>query len=214
MKKFLTLIIIIFLSFLTACGNQSTQPDQNQSDASTKDIKQWDSPPEMKIDQSKQYQAVISTNKGDITIELFAKDAPITVNNFIFLAEEQFYDNVIFHRVMKDFMIQTGDPLGNGTGSPGYTFEDELPSKYKYEKGIVAMANRGPNTNGSQFFICNGSDSESLNQNPNYTIFGKVVDGMDVVEKISNVEVERSVSGEKSSPVEKVYIKTVTINNK
>lgn len=213
MKKLSIFLSVVLVLFLTACGNQNEHAKStDQSVEENVDYKQWDEPPKMTIDPNKQYEAVISTNKGDITIELFADLAPMTVNNFIFLANEHFYDNVIFHRVIKDFMIQTGDPKGNGTGGPGYQFKDELSSKYRYEEGIVAMANAGPDTNGSQFFICNGKNSEILNQNPNYTIFGKVISGMDTVQKISNVKVEDNGYGELSAPTEKIYIKSIKIN--
>jgi len=207
-KWTLTWVAMFAAFFLGGCGN-----DQPQSEAAPTPptYKQWDKPPAMTLDPNKNYVATIQTNKGDITIELFAKEAPKTVNNFIFLANEHFYENVVFHRVIKDFMIQTGDPTGTGTGSPGYSFEDELPPAYPYEKGIVAMANAGPNTNGSQFFICNGPGSENLNGTPNYTVFGRVKDGMDVVEAISNVPVKENSFGEKSVPTEEVFIKTVTI---
>jgi cyclophilin family peptidyl-prolyl cis-trans isomerase len=208
MKNICSLIsIILLVTLLTACGGEQ----QKQSERGKPTTNQWEHPPEMVIDPTQNYQAVISTNQGDITIELFTEEAPVTVNNFIFLARDGFYDNVLFHRVIKDFMIQTGDPTGTGTGGPGYAFKDELPPPYPYEKGIVAMANAGPNTNGSQFFICNGSSCEQLNAMPNYTIFGRVVDGMDVVENISNVPVERSQTGEQSVPEVEMYIQTVKI---
>ncbi|HWI51562.1 MAG TPA: peptidylprolyl isomerase [Symbiobacteriaceae bacterium] len=175
--------------------------------------KQWSAPPAMQIDPNKQYTATIKTNMGDIKVELFAKDAPKTVNNFVFLAREKFYDGVIFHRIIKDFMIQTGDPQGTGAGGPGYRFEDELPVKRSYDPGIVAMANAGKNTNGSQFFICNGPSCKNLDQMPNYTQFGKVIEGMDVVQKLSNVEVVVS-GGEKSKPKTPPVIQTVVIDEK
>jgi cyclophilin family peptidyl-prolyl cis-trans isomerase len=177
--------------------------------------KKYAKPPAMQIDPNKKYQATISTTMGDITIELFAKDAPKAVNNFVFLAKDKFYDNLTFHRVIKDFMIQTGDPLGNGTGGPGYTFEDELNNGHKYEPGVVAMANAGRNTNGSQFFIGSGEEVKGLEHYPNYTIFGKVVKGMDVVQKIASVQVKANpVTGEKSVPVQPIKIKTITITEK
>jgi cyclophilin family peptidyl-prolyl cis-trans isomerase len=172
---------------------------------------QYDKAPSMTIDKQKKYTAEVETNRGNFTIELFADKAPLTVNNFVFLANKGFYNGVKFHRIVKDFMIQTGDPLGNGTGGPGYKFADELPPAEKYAAGIVAMANSGPNTNGSQFFICNGKDSESLNNNPNYTVFGKINEGMDVILKISDTPVEANQSGEYSQPMEDVLITRVTI---
>jgi len=168
----------------------------------------------MQIDQKKPYHAVIHTNLGDISIKLFPGDAPNTVNNFIFLAHNHFYDGLKFHRVIKNFMIQTGDPNGNGTGGPGYKFADELSSKHTYSPGVVAMANAGPNTNGSQFFIGSGSNVASLNQNPDYTIFGQVDGGMDVVEKIASVRVGPNSSGEVSLPLDLVNMKTVDILEK
>ena len=175
--------------------------------------KQYANPPEMTIDVNKSYQARFKTNKGDFTVELYAKAAPKTVNNFVFLTREGFYDDIVFHRIIKTFMVQTGDPTGTGTGGPGYQFEDELSSQYTYEPGIVAMANAGPDTNGSQFFICTGEDSKSLAQFPNYTIFGRVTDGMDTVLKIADTRVERSkTTGEESQPSEKVIIESIIIS--
>lgn len=177
--------------------------------------KKYAKPPAMQIDKNKKYQAIISTTMGDITVELFAKDAPVTVNNFVFLAKDKFYDGLTFHRVIKNFMIQTGDPLGNGTGGPGYNFEDELNNGHTYEPGVVAMANAGANTNGSQFFIGSGDDVKNLKNYPNFTIFGKVVAGMDVVQKIAAVKVKNNpLTGEASMPVEPIKIKTITIQEK
>jgi peptidylprolyl isomerase len=171
---------------------------------------QWSTPPEMEIDPSKQYTAKISTTLGDITVHLLTDDAPKTVNNFVFLARQGFYNNVKFHRIIKDFMIQTGDPTGTGTGGPGYRFPDE-PVKRQYTKGIVAMANAGPNTNGSQFFIVHG---DNVGLPPNYTIFGEVTDGLDTVDKIANVPVGRSPQGENSVPQQDVRITGVTIEER
>ncbi|QQE81346.1 peptidylprolyl isomerase [Alicyclobacillus sp. SO9] len=165
----------------------------------------------MKLEQGLTYQAVIHTNKGDLTVDLFSEDAPITVNNFVFLAQDGYFDDVIFHRIIKGFMVQTGDPMGTGMGGPGYQFQDELPPVVPYEPGVVAMANAGPNTNGSQFFICSGEHSKNLNQQPNYTVFGKVSKGMDVVQKLENTPVGRSSMGEMSKPEETVKINSVEI---
>lgn len=177
--------------------------------------KSWDSPPAMQIDAKKTYEAEVTTSKGSFTIQLFAKDAPKTVNNFVFLSKQGFYDGVIFHRIIKTFMVQTGDPKGNGTGGPGYKFEDEQTPYTNYEPGIVAMANAGPNTNGSQFFICTGPDAAaSLNPRPNYTVFGKVTNGMDVVQKIADTPVKASPRGELSVPTETVTINSVKITEK
>lgn len=174
--------------------------------------KEWSSPPEMKIDKEKSYSAIVETSKGQFTIELFAKEAPLAVNNFVFLANEGFYKNVVFHRIIRPFMIQTGDPKGTGEGGPGYTFADELGGSRKYGIGTVAMANAGPNTNGSQFFIGTGMNVANLNSMPNYTIFGHVTSGMKVVQKIAETPVKPG--GEGSSPKEKVVIKNVKIVTK
>lgn len=198
MRKFNLVIAAIFL-FL------------NITTLSVVHAKSWDKAPEMKIDVKKSYSAEVSTNKGKFVIELFAKEAPLTVNNFVFLAQQGFYKNIQFHRIIKDFMIQTGDPKGDGSGGPGYNFEDELKTEHKYGPGIVAMANAGPNTNGSQFFVCTGMQSLNLNSRPNYTIFGKIKDGMKSVEKIAATPVDVNLQGESSSPKEKVIIQDVKI---
>lgn len=167
---------------------------------------QWRTAPEMALTAGATYQATLSTTKGAITIDLLVGEAPQTVNNFVFLARAGFYDGVIFHRVIKDFMIQTGDPTGTGTGGPGYRFNDE-PVQRGYKPGIVAMANAGKNTNGSQFFIMHRGQGLP----PNYTIFGEVSNGMDVVDAIARVPVRASRSGEASTPTERVAIESVTI---
>lgn len=165
----------------------------------------------MSINTSKTYKAEFKTSKGSFTVELFAKDAPKAVNNFVFLAKEHFYDGVVFHRIIESFMIQTGDPKGNGTGGPGYKFAHE-PTKYKYDKGIVAMANSGADTNGSQFFIVTG-DASHLNAQPNYTVFGKVIEGMDsTVMSIAKTPVKTNpLNGSAETPTEKVTIDSIQI---
>jgi peptidylprolyl isomerase len=160
--------------------------------------KQWPAPPAMTIDSNKSYTGTLKTSLGDMKFELYAKDAPNTVNNFVFLAKEGFYEGVIFHRIINGFMVQTGDPTGTGGGGPGYRFNDELNGPQTYTKGTLAMANAGPNTQGSQFFICHGPQAETLPKR--YTIFGKVTDGIDVLDKIAGVPVQRSPSGENSKP--------------
>ncbi|MGB9637338.1 MAG: peptidylprolyl isomerase [Microgenomates group bacterium] len=165
--------------------------------------------PVVQIDKNKTYIAILKTTEGDITIGLNAKETPITVNNFVFLAKKGFYNNTIFHRVIKGFMIQGGDPNGDGTGGPGYTFNDE-PFEGEYTRGTVAMANSGPNTNGSQFFIMH----EDYALPKNYVIFGKVIEGMDVVDKIAEAPVEQSPSGEMSKPVHPVQVESVQIIEK
>ena len=158
--------------------------------------------------KNRMHQITLQTSVGDITFETYDADAPKAVDNFITLAKKGFYKNLIFHRVIKGFMIQGGDPSGNGTGGPGYSFEDELnpaTESYKlgYVKGVVAMANAGPNTNGSQFFIM-------LKDTPlphNYTIFGKVISGQEVVNAIGNVK-----TGASDRPVDSVTIKSIIVN--
>ena len=144
--------------------------------------KQWDSPPEMQIDPKKTYRVKIETSRGDIELELYSEYAPKTVNNFVFLTKQGFYDGVILHRVINDFMIQGGDPTGTGTGGPGYKFEDEVDGNpLVHDTGVISMANSGPSTNGSQFFI---THSPQPHLNGNHTVFGKVVEGQDIVDKI------------------------------
>ena len=173
---------------------------------------QWSSQPPMTIDQNKQYTATIKTNYGDIEVQLFPKDAPVTVNNFVFLARQGFYNGVTFHRVVKGFVIQSGDPTGTGAGGPGYRFADEKISK-DYVAGTLAMANAGANTNGSQFFITLSDLSGRLPKK--YTIFGQVTDGLDVVKNIGNVSVQAKVPGaEVSSPTVDVHIDSITIQEK
>ncbi|MZQ87380.1 peptidylprolyl isomerase [Paenibacillus sp. 5J-6] len=185
------------------------------SPAATSGAKQWSKAPDMTIDTNKTYQAEVTTSKGSFTIDLYAKEAPKTVNNFVFLSKEGFYNNVTFHRIIKSFMIQTGDPQGTGMGGPGYKFADELKTSHKYEPGTVAMANSGPNTNGSQFFICSGDDCANLNKQPNYTIFGKVTqDGMATIAKIAETPVEMGGEATPSKPKEKVTINAITIKEK
>jgi cyclophilin family peptidyl-prolyl cis-trans isomerase len=226
---------------------------------------EYDSEPDMQLEDGADYSAVISTNYGDITVDLFEDRAPRTVNNFVFLAEEGFYDGLTFHRVVEDFVIQGGDPSGDGTGGPGYSFDDEINpetlgldevlvedapfleglystwdaatagyapnslkehandtladfyedvigydytyslNSYPFEPGVLAMANSGPGTNGSQFFITvTGSNTSSLTGR--HTVFGKVTDGMNVVDKIAKVQVDSA-----SMPVNTVEIKSITV---
>jgi len=155
--------------------------------------KQYNDPPEMQIDPSKDYTATISTNRGDIKVQLFAAEAPKTVNNFVFLAREGFYDGVTFHRVISDFMIQGGDPSGTGTGGPGYKFADEPGAlNLKHDgPGILSMANAGPNTNGSQFFITH-VQTDWLNGK--HGVFGKVTQGQDIVDSIKQGDKMTSVT--------------------
>jgi cyclophilin family peptidyl-prolyl cis-trans isomerase len=141
--------------------------------------KQWSVPPVMSLDLKKTYSAILHTDKGDITIGLHAGKVPGTVNNFVFLARQGFYDNTIFHRVIADFMVQGGDPTGTGTGGPGYRFSDEFNSSLRHDKpGVLSMANAGPNTNGSQFFITHVPTPWLDNK---HSVFGQVSEGMDVL---------------------------------
>ena len=144
--------------------------------------KQWNSPPAMQIDPKKQYKAHMETDKGTMVIELFADKTPVTVNNFVFLSREGYYDGVIFHRVINDFMVQGGDPTGTGRGGPGYKFADEFHPNLKHTKqGILSMANAGPGTNGSQFFITHVATPWLDGK---HTVFGQVVEGLDVLMSI------------------------------
>jgi peptidylprolyl isomerase len=166
--------------------------------------KQYDSPPEMVIDPAKRYTAEIDTSMGTMTAALDPVAAPKTVNSFVFLARDGFYDGVIFHRVIQGFVLQGGDPEGTGRGGPGYRFEDELPKPGRYEVGSLAMANAGPNTNGSQFFVISGPSGVKLP--PSYSLFGKVVKGLDVVDAIEKVP-----TGAGDRPKDDVVINSITI---
>jgi cyclophilin family peptidyl-prolyl cis-trans isomerase len=160
--------------------------------------------PEMGIDPSKRYTATMDTTLGQLVIALDPIKAPKTVNNFVALALQHYYDGVVFHRIIKGFMCQGGDPEGSGRGGPGYKFADELPRPGQYEIGSLAMANAGPNTNGSQFFIVSGASGVGLP--PLYSLFGKVVKGLEVVDAMQNVATDRS-----DRPLEPVVINSITI---
>jgi cyclophilin family peptidyl-prolyl cis-trans isomerase len=165
-------------------------------------MKSYPKPPSMTLDPGKTYRAAIETSAGTLDAELFAAEAPKTVNNFVFLAREGFYDGVIFHRVISGFMIQGGDPTGTGSGGPGYRFDDE-PVKRPYARGTLAMANAGPNTNGSQFFVMHAD----YGLPPSYTIFGKLTAGEDVVDKIAS-----AAKGAQDRPLDPVKIERITIS--
>lgn len=190
-----------------------SQTNQNNKQETNMEEKQTTSS-DSKIDLSyldKYSSAILKTSKGDITIEFFADESPITVNNFLKLAEDTFYDGTTFHRVIKDFMIQGGDPLSkdddptnDGTGGPGYKFQDEFNS-HKIVSGSLAMANSGPNTNGSQFFIVTADATPHLDGK--HTNFGKVTKGMDIVDKIKNIK-----TGPNDRPVENVVIKSIKLS--
>ena len=206
MKK----LIIFSMLLLSFCGGEAVEDDIVQTTEVTEMTydKTYTSTPEMSIDVNSTYTAELETSLGNIVIELFTDTSPITVNNFVNLSNDGYYNDVIFHRVIKGFMIQGGDPSGTGHGDmgkyPGYDFEDELDNPMNYEKGIVAMANRGPNTNGSQFFIMH----EDYPLPYQYTIFGKVLSGLDVVDAIGNVQ-----TGENDKPNEDVVILNIKITS-
>lgn len=149
----------------------------------------YSTPPPMTIDPEKSYVATIETVKGDLVCELFAADAPVTVNNFVFLSREGFYDGVIFHRVVPDFVVQGGDPTGTGSGGPGYKFADEF-SSHLHETGTLSMANSGANTNGSQFFI---TFSPQHHLDGKHSVFGQVTEGMDVLLKIKQGDAIKTI---------------------
>ena len=203
-----SVFLVLGMLLLGCSGSEEDTKSEGDTLSSTNGgPKQYSSPPPMKIDESKSYSALIRTTMGDITIELFADEVPITVNNFVFLAREGFYTGSPFHRVMKGFMIQTGTPAGTDFTGPGYAFEDEAVTR-NYTMGTVAMANRGPDTNGSQFFICDADK----NLSKDYTIFGSVTEGMDVVHAIASVEVGAQPHGEVSKPAVDVHIERVEIH--
>jgi len=173
-------------------------------DGSAPKKQKFDAAPEMGIDPSKRYTATMETSMGTLVIALDPIAAPITVNNFVFLAVQHYYDGIIFHRIIQGFVCQGGDPDGNGRGGPGYKFVDELPKPGKYQIGSLAMANAGPNTNGSQFFLISGPSGVQLP--PAYTLFGQVVKGLDIVEMMQNVP-----TGPGDRPKDDVVIRSVTI---
>jgi len=234
MKKGLVLVLglISSLLFLTGCNPQSpveapesdleaesinlkeinnNQPESIEGQVLSEEISVTQpltqvQAPAITIKPEAIYRAVLATGVGEITIQLQAKATPITVNNFVHLARAGFYNQTIFHRVISGFMIQGGDPKGDGTGGPGYQFADE-PFEGEYQRGTVAMANAGPNTNGSQFFIMH----QDYALPKNYVIFGQVIQGLEVVDAIATAPVKASTTGEKSTPVNPVKIRSVTI---
>lgn len=164
---------------------------------------------EQVLQNDKTYSAILHTTEGDIEIALNSKETPITVNNFVFLSKENFYDNTVFHRVIEGFMIQGGDPDGNGSGGPGYRFDDE-DFKGEYKRGTIAMANAGPDTNGSQFFIMH----QDYNLPKNYVIFGNVTKGIEIIDKIASAETTYAFGGEQSKPVNPIKITSIEIIEK
>ncbi len=171
-------ILVLVTLLLTSCGVTPSEP----APVPTSKPMSYSAPPPMTIDTSKQYTATIETGKGNIVLELFASDVPLTVNNFVFLAREGFYNGTTFHRIIPDFMAQGGDPTGTGTGGPGYKFADEF-TEHTHVTGALSMANAGPNTNGSQFFI---TYTPQHHLDGHHSVFGQLVDGMDVLKAIKN----------------------------
>jgi len=169
------IILVLVALLLASCAGEAPQPQPKPGP------KTYSSPPQMIIDTSKQYTATIETEKGNLVLELFASDVPVTVNNFVFLAGEGFYDGSTFHRVFPGFMAQDGDPTGTGTGNPGYRFADEF-TDHTHVAGALSMANAGPNTNGCQFFITY-TPQHALDGK--HTVFGQLIEGMDVLEKLT-----------------------------
>ncbi len=203
---FFIIIAALGAMYFTAPKNPQTANNTNSpTSMPTTDPKA----PAMQIDTKKTYQAVLNTSAGSITIDLNANTTPITVNNFVTLAKKGFYNKTIFHRSIKGFMIQGGDPSGDGTGGPGYRFADE-PFEGEYTRGTLAMANAGPNTNGSQFFIMH----QDYPLPKNYVIFGKVSKGIEVVDKIAEAPVKQNAMGENSTPVNPVVVSSVQIIEK
>jgi cyclophilin family peptidyl-prolyl cis-trans isomerase len=198
---------ILLVTFLMAtvpafgCAKEPEQTSSPSPSPSPSGPKQYSAPPKMTIDKNKKYTATIQTEKGDIVLELFAKDAPNTVNNFVFLARDGFYNGVTFHRVIPGFMVQGGDPTGTGGGGPGYRFADEF-SQRRHGTGTLSMANAGPNTNGSQFFI---TYAPTPHLDGKHSVFGQVIKGMDVMNKITPRDPSKNPSTKGD------IIKTITI---
>ena len=165
----------------------------------------FDAPPPMCLEDGVEYDAVVTTNMGEFTIALDQEQAPNTVNNFVFLSRNMYYDDTVCHRIIPEFVVQCGDPTATGTGGPGYQFADELPAQGDYQIGSVAMANSGPDTNGSQFFIITGDQGTALP--PNFSLFGQVIEGFDST--VLAMEAAGSPSGEPSEPVEIISITIV-----
>jgi len=200
-------VIILGSAFFYVRANNTKNITQKPSEVKKASTTKTMNKPEMQIDVNKSYSALLQTSAGDIEIALNAKETPITVNNFVYLSKAGFYDDTIFHRVIRGFMIQGGDPEGTGRGGPGYRFDDEFFSG-DYTRGTVAMANAGPDTNGSQFFIMHAD----YGLPSDYVIFGSVTKGLDVVDKIATAETLES--GEGSTPVKPITVDSVTITEK
>lgn len=205
------LVVIVGIGFtLVTQKPMDSTPQPSATPSPSPKLKTYSGPPAMTIDTQKVYRATITTNKGMMKLTLFAKDTPVTVNNFVFLARDGFYNDTVFHRIIKGFMIQGGDPEGTGAGGPGYRFDDE-PVTRDYTRGTIAMANAGPNTNGSQFFIMH----KDYALPKNYVIFGSIDSGdtasFETLDAIAQTPVIMSASGEQSVPTEKTVVQSVVI---
>lgn len=224
----LSLLVVLAAMLLAGCGgSDESSGDGGGSDTSSEEEADseggggvsedvaarndsYDAPPAKKLDPKQQYVVRVTTNKGAFDIDVDPRAAPIAAANFVFLVEEGYYDGVPFHRIIKDFMVQTGDPTGTGTGGPGYALKDD-PVKGTYTRGTVAMANAGPDTGGSQFFIVHGTTVDQT-LSKDYVIFGKVDEqGMETVDAIAETPVEMGPSGEESTPTEDVVIESAKL---
>jgi cyclophilin family peptidyl-prolyl cis-trans isomerase len=203
-------LLLVLAITLVGCGSQAAAGGPTPTPTATR-ILSFKHSPQMTINPAHTYTATFDTSEGRFVVSLLPKIAPIAVNNFVFLARHKYYDGVIFHRVIPNFMVQTGDPTGTGTGGPGYMFKSEHVTM-SYTPGTVAMANTGqPNTNGSQFFIVTGNQARGLPKT--YTIFGKVTEGMSVVHKIESTPLEPNPgTGEVSEPINPPSIQQVVIH--
>ena len=209
LKKIGYLVIVLITATIGIAIVRSGNNQISQETSTNMEPVNSPTPTQLAIDKNKKYQAVLKTSLGDITLDLNADKTPVTVNNFVTLARSDFYNNTIFHRVIKGFMIQGGDPKGDGTGGPRYKFDDE-DFEGEYTRGTIAMANSGPNTNGSQFFIMHADYALPKN----YVIFGKVISGIEVVDKIAESPVKSSPNGENSTPVNPVKVNSIEIIEK
>lgn len=180
MSRIAGIILVSGILLSASCSGQSLEPTKTLENKPAQTPKTYSAPPPMTIDTGKQYTATIETAKGNLVLELFASDVPLTVNNFVFLAREGFYDDTIFHRVIPDFIVQGGDPTGTGGGNPGYFFADEF-TEHTHVTGALSMANSGSDTNGSQFFI---TYSPQHHLDDMHSVFGQLTEGMTVLEKI------------------------------
>jgi cyclophilin family peptidyl-prolyl cis-trans isomerase len=202
-----TAALILFAGVFYFVWTQKPKETQTPDNQLSQQLEMKKKPtPKTVIKKNKKYVATLVTDKGNIVIELNGNQTPVTVNNFVSLAKKKFYNNTIFHRVMKGFMIQGGDPKGDGTGGPGYRFDDE-PFKGEYTRGTIAMANAGPDTNGSQFFIMHADYPLPKN----YVIFGRVISGIEVVDAIAESPVKANAFGEESTPITPTKVKSVEI---